>query len=373
MNDCSMTDGDHMREALDLAKKGLALATPNPMVGAVVVQERRVVGRGFHTWQGLKHAEILALDEAGENARGATAWVTLEPCSHTGRTGPCVDALIAAGVSKVIAASADPNPLVAGDGFRRLRAAGVAVEIATEFQAEAEKLNEPFFHFMRTGRPLVTLKSASTLDGKIAAPEDNTGWITSERARAHVQELRHVSDAIVTGIGTALADDPQLTDRTGLARARPLLRVVLDSTLRLPLESRLVRTAEEDLMVAATSAASPERRRALENRGIEVKIFDGPRGRVDIRDVISLLGERKYLSVTIEAGSKVNWAALESGAVDKVFLYYAPKILGGLQSLPMAGGTGRMRRADAILLERTTLHPIPPDEFAVEAYIRKDV
>jgi diaminohydroxyphosphoribosylaminopyrimidine deaminase / 5-amino-6-(5-phosphoribosylamino)uracil reductase len=368
---------DYMREALALARKGVALATPNPMVGAVVVQEgaqgEKVVGRGFHTWPGLKHAEILALEEAGDGARGATVYATLEPCSHTGRTGPCVDALIAAGVAKVVAASGDPNPLVAGEGFRRLRAAGVQVEIAVDFQAEAEKLNEPFFHFMRTGRPLVTLKSASTLDGKIAAPEDNSGWITSERARAHVQELRHASDAIVTGIGTALADDPQLTDRSGSPRARPLLRVVLDSTLRLPLESRLAQTADGDLIVAGTSAASPERRRALENRGIEVRLFDGPRGRVDIRDVVALLGERKCLSVMIEAGSKVNWAALESGAVDKVFLYYAPKILGGLQSLPMAGGTGRMRRADAILLERTILHPIPPDEFAVEAYVRKDV
>jgi diaminohydroxyphosphoribosylaminopyrimidine deaminase / 5-amino-6-(5-phosphoribosylamino)uracil reductase len=368
-----MTDRDHMREALVLAKKGVALATPNPMVGAVIVHDEKTIGRAFHTWQGLKHAEILALEQAGEGARGATVYINLEPCSHTGRTGPCVDALIAAGVSKVVAASADPNPLVAGEGFRRLRAAGVQVEIATEFQTEAEKLNEPFFHFMRTGRPLVTMKSASTLDGKIAAPEDNTGWITSERARAHVQELRHASDAIVTGIGTALADDPRLTDRSGLPRARALWRVVLDSTLRLPLESRLVQTVEGDLIVAATSAASPERRRALENRGVEVKIFDGPRGRVDIRDVVTLLGERRCLSVLIEAGSKVNWAALESGAVDKVFLYYAPKILGGLQSLPMAGGTGRMRRADAILLERTTLHPIPPDEFAVEAYVRKDV
>jgi diaminohydroxyphosphoribosylaminopyrimidine deaminase / 5-amino-6-(5-phosphoribosylamino)uracil reductase len=363
----------YMREALELARKGIALATPNPMVGAVVVADGEVVGRGFHTWEGLKHAEILALEEAGERVRGATVYVTLEPCSHSGRTAPCADALIAAGVAKVVAPGADPNPLVAGEGFRRLRAAGVEVEIAADFQSEAEKLNEPFFHFMRTGRPLVTLKSASTLDGTIAAPEDNTGWITSERARAHVQKLRHASDAMITGIGTALADDPQLTDRSGLPRVRPLIRVLLDSTLRLPLESRLAQTANGDLIVAATSAASPERRRALENRGVEVRIFDGPRGRVDIRDVVSLLGERRCLSVTIEAGSKVNWAALECGAVDKVFLYYAPKILGGLQSLPMAGGIGKMRRADAILLERTVLHTIPPDEFAVEAYVRKDV
>ncbi len=363
----------HMSQALALARRGIALATPNPMVGAVIVNSGEVVGRGFHTWDGLKHAEILALEEAGDRARGATAYVTLEPCSHTGRTGPCAEALIAAGVEKVVAPSADPNPLVAGEGFRKLRAAGVQVEIATEYQIEAEKLNEPFFYFIRTGRPLVMLKSASTLDGKIAAPEDNSGWITSERARAHVQELRHASDAVITGIGTVLADDPKLTDRSGLPRVRPLIRIVLDSTLRLPLESKLVRTAQNDLLVAGTSAASAERRRALENRGIEVKLFDGPRGRVDIRDVIALLGERRCLSVMIEAGSKVNWAALECGAVDKVFLYYAPKILGGLQSLPMAGGIGKMRRADAILLERTALHMIPPDEFAVEAYVRKDI
>jgi diaminohydroxyphosphoribosylaminopyrimidine deaminase / 5-amino-6-(5-phosphoribosylamino)uracil reductase len=364
-------DSDYMRDALALARRGVALASPNPMVGAIVARDGHIVGRGFHTWDGLKHAEILALEQAGDAAEGATVYITLEPCSHTGRTGPCADALIAAKVAKVITASSDPNPLVAGEGLRRLQAAGIQVDIAKEFTAEAEKLNEPFFHFMRTGRPLVTLKSASTLDGKIAAPEDNTGWITSERARAHVQGLRHASDAIVTGIGTALADDPQLTDRSGLPRTRPLVRVVLDSTLRLPLESRLVQTANNDLIVAGTSAASGERRRALENRGVEVKVFDGPRGRVDIRDVIALLGQRKCLSVMIEAGSKVNWAALESGAVDKVFLYYAPKILGGLQSLPMAGGIGRMRRADAILLERTTLHTIPPDEFAVEAYVHR--
>jgi diaminohydroxyphosphoribosylaminopyrimidine deaminase/5-amino-6-(5-phosphoribosylamino)uracil reductase len=175
---------------------------------------------------------------------------------------------------------------------------------------------------------------------------------------------------MITGIGTALADDPLLTDRSGLPRTRPLVRVVLDSTLRLPLESKLVTSSNGDLIIASTSAASSERRRALEKKGVEVLAFDGPRGRVDIRDVVSLLGERKCLNVMIEAGSKVNWAALESGAVDKVFLYYAPKILGGLASLPMVGGIGRLRRMDAILLERTTVHPIPPDEFAVEAYIK---
>ena len=364
---------DYMKEALALARRGVALASPNPLVGCVMVNGGEVVGRGFHTWEGVKHAEVLALEEAGDRARGATAYVTLEPCSHTGRTGPCCDALIAAGVAKVVVALGDPNPLVSGEGVRRLQAAGVEVESSPEHQAEAAKLNEGFLHFIRTGRPLVTLKCAVTLDGKIAAPEDNTGWITSERARSHVQELRHATDAMITGIGTALADDPLLTDRSGLPRARPLLRVVLDSTLRLPLDSKLVQSAAGDVLVATTSAASAERRRALENKGVEVRIFDGPRGRTDIRDVVAVLGERKCLSAMIEAGSKVNWAALESGAVDKVFLYYAPKILGGLESLPMVGGAGRLRRMDAIRLDRTTLHPIPPDEFAVEAYIRKDV
>lgn len=363
---------NYMREALDLARKGVALATPNPVVGAVLVRDGAIAGRGFHTWEGVKHAEILALEEAGERARGATLYITLEPCAHTGRTGPCADALIAAGIAKVVAACGDPNPLVAGEGFRRLRAAGIEVEMDAEARAEAEKLNEAFFHFVRTGKPLVTLKSALTLDGKISAPEDNTGWITSARARAHVQTVRHAHDAIVTGIGTALADDPMLTDRSGLPRARPLLRVVLDSTLRLPAESRLVKSAGGDLLIVTTSASSAERRKALEAHGAEVKIFDGPRGRVDLRDVISLLAERKCLSVLIEAGSMLNWVALENGVVDKVFLYYAPKILGGLQSLPLAGGTGRLSRADAIVLERLTIHSIPPDEFATEAWIRKD-
>jgi diaminohydroxyphosphoribosylaminopyrimidine deaminase/5-amino-6-(5-phosphoribosylamino)uracil reductase len=363
---------NYMSEALALARQGVGQASPNPLVGAVIVKDGQVVGLGSYTYNGVRHAEILAIESAGDLALGATMYVSLEPHAHTGRTPPCTDAIIAAGIVKVVTASTDPNPRVSGAGIRQLRDAGIEVQIDREFQAEAEKLNEAFFHFMRTGRPLVLLKSASTLDGKIAAPEDNSGWITSERARAHVQLIRHAHDAIITGIGTALADDPQLTDRSGLPRARPLLRVVLDSTLRLPLESRLVATAENDLLVVGTSAASKERRRQLESRGVEVRIFDGPRGRVDIRDVISLLGERKCISVMIEAGSKVNWAALEAGAVDKVFLYYAPKILGGVQSLPMAGGTGKLRRSDAIILERTTLHTIPPDEFAVEAYIQRN-
>src|SRR5258708_3165220 len=252
----------YLREALDLARLGRGQTSPNPMVGAVLVRDEHVVGRGFHTYAGVKHAEILALEQAGEQARGADLYINLEPCSHKGRTGPCADAIAAAGVAKVIAAMQDPNPQVSGRGFQTLRDAGVEVQIAAEFTAQAEKLNEAFAHFMRTGRPLVTLKSALTLDGKIAAPDDNRGWITSEVARAHVQQLRHDADAILTGIGTLLADDCLLTDRTGLPRSRPLLRLVLDSLLRIPLHRKMLDRCQDDVVIVCTSAASPHLRQA---------------------------------------------------------------------------------------------------------------
>jgi diaminohydroxyphosphoribosylaminopyrimidine deaminase/5-amino-6-(5-phosphoribosylamino)uracil reductase len=360
-----------MDEAMELAFRGKGRTSPNPTVGAVLVNSGEIVGRGYHTYAQMKHAEILALDQAGDRARGATLYITLEPCSHHGRTPPCSDALIQAGVARVVAAMEDPNPLVSGQGLDRLRDAGIAVELASEYSGAAAQLNEAFVHSMRTGRPLVTLKAALTLDGKIAAPEDNSGWITSERARAHVQQIRHNSDAILTGIGTVLADDCLLTDRTGQERSRPLLRIVADSTLRVPLDSRIVQSSSGDLAILTTSAAAEERRRALEYRGVRVLVFDGPGGRADLQKLVDYLAREQYRSLMIESGSKLNWAALEAGIVDKIFFYYAPKILGGLQSLPVAGGTGRLRRTDAIQFVRVKLHSIPPDEFAVEADVEK--
>jgi diaminohydroxyphosphoribosylaminopyrimidine deaminase/5-amino-6-(5-phosphoribosylamino)uracil reductase len=364
-----MSNYDYMLDALKLARKGTGQTSPNPAVGAVIVKDDRIIGQGFHTWAGLKHAEILALDEAGAQAHGATMYVTLEPCCHTGRTGPCADAIIAAGISKVVCPLRDPNPLVAGKGFQKLIDAGVEVVIDGAYTGAAEKLNEPFVHFIRTGLPLVTVKSALTLDGKIAAPMSNEGWITSETARAHVQQLRHASDAILTGIGTVLNDDCLLTDRAGLPRSRPLLRIVLDSQLRIPLTSKMVAGVANDLLIVGTSAAPPERRRTLEERGVKVLIADGSKGRTDLKALLTYLADHKYQSLMVEAGSKVNWAFLDSGVADKIFFYYAPKILGGLESLPVAGGSGRARRADAILMERITLHSISKDEFAVEAYV----
>jgi diaminohydroxyphosphoribosylaminopyrimidine deaminase/5-amino-6-(5-phosphoribosylamino)uracil reductase len=360
-----------MRQALALAEQGRGLTSPNPTVGAVVVRDGVIAGRGYHVYAQRDHAEIVALRQAGAQAQGATLYVTLEPCSHWGRTGPCTEAILQAGIRRVVAAMQDPNPLVAGKGFDQLRAAGVQVELATEFTQQAREVNRAYVHFMETGRPLVILKAALTLDGKIAAPDDNRGWITSAQARQHVQMLRHYSDAILTGIGTVLADDCLLTDRTGLPRSRPLLRIVLDSQLRLPLQSRLVNTAQQDLLVATTSAASAERRHALEKRGIEVLTFDGPDGRVDVRSLIQLLAERKYLSLLVEGGSKVNWTLLEQGIADQIFFYYAPKILGGTQSLPVAGGPGRRTRQDALQFHNLRLHRITDDEFAVEAWLNK--
>jgi diaminohydroxyphosphoribosylaminopyrimidine deaminase/5-amino-6-(5-phosphoribosylamino)uracil reductase len=237
----------------------------------------------------------------------------------------------------------DPNPLVAA-GFDRLREVGIEVEVASAYAAEAAKLNESFVHFMRTGLPLVTLKAALTLDGKISAPEDNYGWITSETARAHVQEVRHAHDAIVTGIGTVLSDDCRLTDRTGRERARPLMRIVLDSQLRIPLTSHMVAECHDDLTVVCTSAAPAGRRETLESAGVRVLTIDGADSRPDIYSVIRWLATSDYRSLMIEAGSQVNWAFLATGAVDRILFYYAPKILGGLKSLGRRQGRAPRRR-----------------------------
>lgn len=362
---------DHLEEALNLARQGAGRTSPNPAVGAVLVKNGEVVGRAFHTWSGVKHAEVLALELAGGRARGATLYINLEPCCHEGRTGPCVDALMEAGVARVVAISEDPNPEVSGKGFQKLREAGVEVVLDAALEAEARDLNMAFFHFMRTGLPLVTLKSAVTLDGKISAPDDNSGWITSERARAHVQTVRHLHDAILTGIGTVLEDDPMLTDRSGLDRARPFLRIVADSQLRLPPDSRLVQSCRNDVMAVCSSVAPQARREALEQKGVEILVADGPQGRTDLTKLVRVLAERHYLSLMIEAGSKLNWAALEADVVDRIFFYYAPKILGGMQSLPVAGGIGKRRRSDAIEMTNVRLHQITETEFAVEAWVPK--
>lgn len=379
----SPQDEQYMRRALELARRGTALASPNPRVGAVVLNANgEIAGSGFHTYEGVKHAEVLALEQAGAQVRGGTLYLNLEPCCHQGRTGPCVDVIIAGGVRRVVAAMADPNPQVAGKGLEKLRAAGIQAEVGL-LEQEARKLNEAFARHILSRRPLVTLKSGMTLDGKIAPPPGESsnpsalgasgatgGWITSVEARAHVQELRHESDAIMVGVGTIIADDPLLTDRTGCPRRRALLRVVLDSRLRLPMESRLVRTAKNDVLVFC-SFAEEKKRRELEKAGIRVEQVPlGSRdGRPDLAKIAARLGELEITSLLIEGGALVNWAALASGIVDKVFLYYAPKILAGTGSVPFAAGAGYKKMSEAALVKDITLHRFGED-FAVEGYLR---
>ncbi len=372
-----------MREALQLARRGIGLTSPNPAVGAVLADANgHVLGRGFHTYDGLKHAEVLAIAEAGDRAAGGTLYLNLEPCSHQGRTGPCADAVIAAGIQRVYAAMQDPNPLVSGEGFHRMAAAGIEVNVGL-LEAEAKYLNEAFAKYVRTKMPLVTLKAGMTLDGKIAPPPGESvnptalgaamvqpGWITSPEARAHVHELRHQSDAIMVGVGTVIADDPLLTDRSGLKRRRRLLRVILDSRLRLPLESRLVKTANDDVLVFC-SFAEEKRKAELERRGIRVcqVVQSKQSGHPELEAVMRRLGEMEITSVLVEGGANVNWVALEAGLVDKVFLYYAPKILAGTGSVPFAGGRGFRAMSDAAQVKNIRLHRFGED-FAVEGYLR---
>ena len=369
-----------MQRALALAEQGTALASPNPLVGAVLVRDNTVVGEAFHTYEGRKHAEVLAIEQAGEAARGATLYINLEPCCHQGRTGPCTEVILGAAVKRVVAAMQDPNPQVSGKGLERLRQAGVDVEVGL-CREQAERLNESFACYVRTGLPLVTLKTAMTLDGKIAAPDDNSpstslgalslpkgGWVTSEEARAHVQRQRHAHDAILTGIGTILADDPLLTDRCGLPRRRPLLRVVMDSHLRVPTTARAVEQVDNDLLLFCSPSADPDKRRELERRGIQICALTGD-ARPDLRKVLEEIGRREITSVLLEAGAELNGAALEAGVVDKVFLYYSPKILGGYDSLPVAGGRGIRAMRDALPVHRICHYNFGPD-FAIEGYLR---
>lgn len=330
-----------MECALALARQGVGLASPNPTVGCVLVRENRIVGRGFHQYAHRDHAEVVALAHAGEAARGATAYVTLEPCSHFGRTGPCARALIEAGVARVVVATADPNPVVHGRGLAMLREAGVDVAVGI-LAAEARALNDAFAHFIRTHRPLVSLKIAATLDGRIAPPAGTHSGrasfpITGAAARARVQDLRHAHDALLTGIGTVLADDPLLTDRSQRPRRRPLLRIVLDSQLRLPLTSRILEDIHDDLLIV-TRNEDRERQQALTARGARILTIETQsEGGISLRALLQQLGEENITSVMIEGGARLNRSALAANVADKLYLFQAPRLLGP-DAVPMLAG-----------------------------------
>jgi diaminohydroxyphosphoribosylaminopyrimidine deaminase/5-amino-6-(5-phosphoribosylamino)uracil reductase len=364
-----------MEHALELARKGIGLASPNPAVGCILVREGQIVGEGFHQYEKRDHAEIVALKSAGEKARGATMYVTLEPCNYTGRTGPCTEAIIAAGVRRVVAAMEDPNPANSGRGFARLRAAGIEAFTGVG-EEEARSLNEAFACWIRTKKPLVTLKSALTLDGQLALPPERnkfrkrpskkkvTNWITSEESRAEVHRMRHAADAVLTGIGTVKIDDPLLTDRSGLPRRKPLLRVILDWGLTISPHSRIVQSGENDVLIFTQQHANTRRIRALEKAGVEVVRAASRNGQIDLEAVLAELGRREILNVLLEAGPTLNGAALLAGIVHKLFLFYAPKISGEVR-VPFAIAPN-LRLSP---LQRVHTQAFGPD-IALEAYLQ---
>lgn len=348
-----------MRRALELARRGIGVTSPNPAVGCVILDRaEQVIGEGWHEYDLLAHAEIVALKEAQQHAaeriRGGTAYVTLEPCSIRGRTPPCTDALIQAGLARVVAATIDPNPAVAGNGLAALRAAGIKAEVGV-CQAEARRLNEGFARWIQHKRPFVLMKVAMTLDARIAPPPAQQTphapyWITSELARAAVQPLRWAADATMVGVDTVLADDPWMTDRSGLRRRRPLLRLVLDSALRMPLDSKLVSTAQNDVVVFTVSK-DEAKIRELTTRGVRVEVLPSDAGRVPLEKVLLKLGEEGVLTLLTETGTRLNTAFLAEGLVDRLHLFVSPQIMGS-DAVPAFRGMPRFVHMTDVEVER---------------------
>ncbi len=339
-----------MARALTLAAKGTGQVSPGPLVGCVITtSEGEVIGEGFYVYEEVKHAETLALEQAGSRARGATAYVSLEPHAHFGKTPPCTDALIASGIKRLVAPIEDPNPKVSGRGFHHLRSAGL--EVSSGLMArDAKKVNEKYFHFMKTGRPFVHLKLATSLDGKIATRTGDSRWITSKESRARAHELRHEYDAILVGAGTAIADDPLLTDRSGKPRRRPLTRVVLDDKLQISPESKLVRTINEaPLLIFAGEAFDTAKAEALQSGGAEI-VGNQLKGR-DLLAILEELGRRSFQSVLVEGGARVAGNLVDAGLVNKVTFFLAPLIIGGRDAPSAIGGQGAEKLIDAFALE----------------------
>ena len=378
-----------MAMALRLAAKGRGLTSPNPMVGALVVAGTKVLGAGWHHRAGSPHAEVIALQRAGHRARGATLYVTLEPCSHTNkRTPPCVPSILASGVRRVVVAMPDPNPLVSGRGLRRLRARGMTVAVGC-LREEAEQLNESYGHWVTTERPFVLLKAGMTLDGKIATSGGDSQWITSDAARRDVHRLRSCMDAVMVGIGTVLKDDPWLTARRSTKHGQRLyprqpLRMIMDSRLRTPLTARvLARTGNARgrethergprALIATTSLAPTKRVQRLRSLGIPVLILPKQQGRVSLPACLARLGQMGVTSLMIEGGSELNASALRAGVVNRLRLYIAPKLLGGQDAKSVIGGVSPQRVKDSLPVEALRVHRIGPDlviDAALDHHLR---
>ena len=360
-----MNDKDYMRLALQLAKKGCGWTSPNPMVGAVVVKEGRIIGQGWHQQYGQAHAERNALASCTETPQGATMYVTLEPCCHYGKQPPCVDAILDAGIRRVVVGSADPNPLVAGKGITLLRAHGIDV---TEhvLQEECDALNKVFFHYITTKRPFVSMKYAMTMDGKIAAYTGASKWITGEAARNHVQQQRHRFRGIMVGVGTVLADDPLLTCR--MEGGRDPVRIICDTHLRTPLQSQVVTTAKQVPTILATCCGDPEKQAAYQQAGCRVLCLEEQCGHVNLPQLMEQLGQEQIDSILLEGGGALNWSALESGIVQQVQAYIAPKLFGGRDAKAPIEGAGVPFPDAAFRLKNSRLEQLGED-FLIESEV----
>lgn len=360
-----MNDLDYMRLALELAQKGCGWTSPNPMVGAVLVKNGRIIAQGYHHRCGDLHAERDALAHCSEAPAGSTLYVTLEPCCHHGRQPPCTDAILEAGITRVVIGSGDPNPLVAGKGLAILRKHGVEV---TEHVLEAKctKLNEVFFHYIQTKRPFVVMKYAMTLDGKIAAYTGLSKWITGETARKHVHEQRHRYSAIMAGVGTVLADDPLLTCH--MEGCKNPIRVICDTHLKTPLSAQIVQTAREVPTILATCCDEPERRSPYQEAGCTVLTLPEEKGHVDLQSLMEALGQRSIDSVLLEGGGTLNWSALEANIVQKVQAYIAPKLFGGAGAKSPVEGVGFPSPAGAVRLKNSTVIRLGED-FLIESEV----
>ncbi len=364
-----LKEKDFMRVALKLARRGAGRVSPNPMVGAVIVKNGKIKGEGYHRFFGGAHAEINALEQAGKAAKGADIYITLEPCSHFGKTPPCVDALIKNGIRRVFVGMVDPNPAVSGRGLKKLKKAGIEVKTGI-LEQDCRKINESFIKYITQKEPYLILKSAVSLDGKIASYTGDSKWITCEKSRTLVHRMRFESDAVMAGVGTVIADDPLLNVRMYKKAKKEPYRVIVDSGLKIPLKSNVLKPgfAEKTIIAVLKEKSGSKKAEKIKDIGAQVIPVSGKNGRIDLRKLLKILAKQEIASILLEGGSEVNAAALEAGIVDKVMLFYAPKLVGGKNSFSMIGGQGKKHILDSVNIDKIELKRVGSD-FVVEGYV----
>jgi diaminohydroxyphosphoribosylaminopyrimidine deaminase/5-amino-6-(5-phosphoribosylamino)uracil reductase len=360
-----MDDEEWMRRSLRLAEKGRGRTSPNPMVGAVLVKNGRVVGEGYHAKAGEDHAEIIALRQAGEEARGATLYLNLQPCTHYGKTPPCAPVVIRSGVKRIVIGMEDPNPLVKREGVESLREAGLEVEVGLR-EKECRRLNEAYCKYIMKKEPFIILKVAATLDGRIAARDGDSKWISGETSRRFVHRLRDQVDGVLVGIGTVLRDDPMLTAR--IRAGRNPFRIILDSRLRMPEEARVIAVSPSKTIIVTTEAAPKDKIERLERRDVRILVLDSKEGRVSLRSCLSRLGEMEMMTLLVEGGSEINGSFLDEGLIDKLLLFLSPKLIGDTQAVGIFGGRRAVNLKQAILLRELKTRRIGED-ILIEGYL----